>query len=197
MFQSILDSSFFYSKIPSSSKYDLHIAFAYSSLAVLESGLTWVDISYTKMSLLQSTALKPHPWEAYYGLGQLSVLDGNLEEALSHFKNSLYHASSGDVGEGGATPVPSFLSVGAIYVLLGDLNTGRHYLSRAVQHWEGEGNNMVLLMRAKAELKTERAGAWMVDFCLNAYKIQPVWGGGGGRGGRVEGGGAIITEESR
>ncbi|GMH48024.1 hypothetical protein TrRE_jg10074, partial [Triparma retinervis] len=179
VFQSILDSSFFYSKIPSSSKYDLHISFAYSSLAVLEAGLTWVDVSYTKMSLLHSITLKSDPWEAYYGLGQLSVLEGNLEEALSHFKNSLYHASSGDREERGVSPVPSYLSVGAIYVLLGDLNTGRHYLSRAVSHWEGEGSNMVLLMRAKAQLKTERAGAWMVDFCLKAFKIQPVWGGQG------------------
>ena len=62
-----------------------------------------------------------------------------------------------------------------IYIILGDFNTGRHYLRRAVEEWEHTGNNFLHAMKAKEDLELDRMGHWVLDYLLSIFSLDSAW----------------------
>jgi hypothetical protein len=101
--------------------------------------------------------------------------------------------------------VEALQAVGVLYVLLGDSNTGRHYLRSAVQEWEAKGRNFLEAMKAKEEVRVkkystvilvinhlsliqhdtlplfslqlslDRMGHWVLDYLLSIFSLQSAW----------------------
>lgn len=94
------------------------------STSLLHAGL----FNRAQSAFYVATSLHDEPHEAHKGLALVSVLSGQWEPAFSHWKNSLFLATSQD---------SEYLQrLGALLILTGRLNEGRHYLSRAVSQWE-------------------------------------------------------------
>ena len=71
-------------------------------------------------------------------------------------------------------------AVGALYILMGDLNTGRHYLRRALERWEGTGSNLVKMMQVREGLSQDKMGHWLLDYLLSAFSLNSSWKERGG-----------------
>ncbi|GMH89239.1 hypothetical protein TrST_g12991 [Triparma strigata] len=105
-------------------------------------------------------------FEVYYKLGELNVITNDLNRALTYFKLCLHLDPKN---------LQASQSVGVIYILLGDFNTGRHYLRRAVEEWEHTGNNFLHAMKAKEDLELDRMGHWVLDYLLSIFSLDSAW----------------------
>lgn len=107
-----------------------------------------------------ATSLHDEPHEAHKGLALVSVQSGRWEDAFSHWKNCLFLATSQD---------SEYLQrLGALLILAGRLNEGRHYLSRAVSQWE-------LAQGPGASLPSFHIGpkeyAWFVEYLVGTTSL--------------------------
>ena len=62
------------------------------------------------------------------------MVQGDVQGALTYFKLCVHHDP---------LSLEALQAVGALYILMGDLNTGRHYLRKALDRWEGMGSNLI------------------------------------------------------
>ena len=133
-------------------------------------------------------------FEVYYKLGELNVITNDLNRALTYFKVSERFLLFGFWVRNENAKILTLLasppqlclhldpknlqasqSVGVIYILLGDFNTGRHYLRRAVEEWEHTGNNFLHAMKAKEDLELDRMGHWVLDYLLSIFSLDSAW----------------------
>ena len=97
------------------------------SAVLLRAGL----YARAEQTLYEATSLVDEPHEAYRGLALVATQQGRWGEAVAHWKNCLFLAPKGSPGES------EYLQrLGALLILDGSVNEGRHYLSRAVSQWQ-------------------------------------------------------------
>jgi predicted O-linked N-acetylglucosamine transferase (SPINDLY family) len=162
-YQHIFESSSLYGRMNEQHRYDLHLAYG---RALVMTGDTKNSVHAT-MAFEQALTLTNKPRDAFFNLGELKVRRGDVKGALNDFKNSLYHSPES---------VEALQAVGVLYIILGDLSTGRHYLRRALQIWEGQGENLIREMQAKGEdaLQAELYH-WLLDYLLSAFELNSQW----------------------
>ena len=122
--EAMLPPSYLYSRMGPQTRYRTHLSL---SAVLLRAGL----YARAEQTLYEATSLVDEPHEAYRGLALVATQQGRWGEAVAHWKNCLFLAPKGSPGES------EYLQrLGALLILDGSVNEGRHYLSRAVSQWQ-------------------------------------------------------------
>ncbi|GMH67987.1 hypothetical protein TL16_g04817 [Triparma laevis f. inornata] len=170
-------------------KYKLHLYYTSSVLKENHPDFSKVEnevFGYLERGVTFLDFLKGEGLEVYEMLGEMYVWKNELDMGLVYFKLCLHIQPDN---------LQATQSVGVIYILLGDFNTGRHYLRRAVQIWENEGNNFLQAMKEKESLETDRMGHWVLDYLLSIFSSESAWKLGDGF--RWEGGDVTFKQRAR
>jgi len=161
----------------------LHLSYGRALVMTADSA----NANLAAASFLQAVTLTDSPRDAYFNLGELKVRGGDLKGALNDFKNCLYHTHSVQALTGnqqvGATDkhvhtnaheTSALQAVGVLYIILGDLPTGRHYIQRVTQMWEQSGSNLIKMMQAKGDpALVHELSHWLLDYLLSAFETTP------------------------
>jgi len=134
------------------------------------------ELSYNEAISIAPSSSGPR--SAYFALGALKIRQGDYKSALNHFKNSLYY---------GPESLESMQGLGSLYVIVGDLSMGRHYLGRALEMFE---RNEVEKEKEREkenekwwiEDEREKEGGeisssyhWLLDYLLSSFSLEPHW----------------------
>ena len=144
-----------------------------------------------ELTLYEASAMVSEPHEAYRALGALHAALGRFDDATAEYKNCLFLlADAADrAGPDGARlfaadSVEALERLGALLVVAGSVNEGRHYLERALAERQKLGRELALhpaLAAAPGDDAARRARArvapqlyrWMVEFLLASVSLEP------------------------
>ena len=161
----IFNNGYLYSRMGPLARYHAHLSLG---SVLLRAGI----YARAEKTFFEGTSLADEPHEAYKGLALVATLQGRWTEAAAHWKNCLFLAPDESYS------ILEYLQrLGALLILDGSVNEGRHYLSRAVILWHsidnpGEanvdaGNNPHMIPPAQLSSMY----TWMVDYLLGAIDM--------------------------